>query len=165
MGACVDTADSSGQCPSPSDDLSNNEPASRMRSYPRTLPTLLLVLLLAACGGEAGEMEDVARASADTPVEALREADGTQVVEITVDVDGYTPAAIRLAPGVPARLVFTRRVEGGCAEQVHFPELDVDPVDLPLGEPVAVTFTPAEAGTFTFVCGMDMLHGTLVVSS
>lgn len=128
------------------------------------LALLVLVLVLAACGGDA-PAPDTIRASADTPAEALRAADGVQVAEIAVDVDGYTPASIRLESGVPARLVFTRTVEGACAEEVHFPGLDVEPVTLPLGEPVAVSFTPEAEARYTFVCGMDMLRGTLVVES
>jgi plastocyanin domain-containing protein len=34
---------------------------------------------------------------------------------------------------------------------------------LPLNEPVVVEFTPRSAGEIGFVCGMNMLRGTVVV--
>jgi plastocyanin domain-containing protein len=34
---------------------------------------------------------------------------------------------------------------------------------LPLNEPVVIEFTPAKAGDIAFVCGVDMLRGTVVV--
>ena len=33
------------------------------------------------------------------------------------------------------------------------------------GEPIVLDFTPDASGTFTFVCGMDMQRGTIVVES
>jgi plastocyanin domain-containing protein len=91
--------------------------------------------------------------------------DGVQVVKIDILGGGFEPAQIRLEKGVPARLVFTRQIEGECPSQVQVPAFGVEPVDLPMNEPVAVEFTPEEAGTFQFVCGMEMMEGTLVVSS
>jgi plastocyanin domain-containing protein len=35
--------------------------------------------------------------------------------------------------------------------------------DLPLNRPVAIEFTPEKAGEIAFACGMNMLHGTVVV--
>jgi len=32
-----------------------------------------------------------------------------------------------------------------------------------LNEPVEIEFTPAEPGDFAFACGMNMLHGIVVV--
>lgn len=34
---------------------------------------------------------------------------------------------------------------------------------LPLNERVVVTFTPTKRGTFSFVCGMNMMRGELIV--
>ncbi|MGI9174334.1 MAG: cupredoxin domain-containing protein [Rhodothermales bacterium] len=145
------------------------------------LPALLLALFLTACGGEtepetdtAGmddteEMnrENMGAMQAAPPAVAAepRMEDGVQVVDVTVGQMGYEPQEIRLQAGVPARLVFTREIEGDCPSQVQVPAFDVAPTDLPMNEQVAVEFTPDEAGTFQFVCGMDMMKGTLVVSS
>ena len=144
------------------------------------ISALTLALFLAACGGEAeldtevaemeqGEMdhENMGAMQATPPVGVAepRMEDGVQVVDVTVGQMGYEPREIRLDAGVPARLVFTRQIEGECPSQVQVPAFGVEPVDLPMNEPVAVEFTPGEAGTFQFVCGMEMMEGTLVVSS
>src|SRR5438094_629851 len=34
---------------------------------------------------------------------------------------------------------------------------------LALNQPVVITFTPTKSGSFTFVCGMNMLRGELIV--
>lgn len=91
--------------------------------------------------------------------------DGVQVVHVSVTAQGYAPGSITLRAGVPARLVFTRHAEGGCIEQVQIPSLGVAPTYLPLHEPVTITVTPPEDGTFTFACGMDMIRGTILVRS
>ncbi|HLT45967.1 MAG TPA: cupredoxin domain-containing protein [Rubricoccaceae bacterium] len=137
----------------------------------RLLPAVLL-LTLAACGGgdaPAGGTAEVADPAApaathETPTEARMEG-GVQVVEIAVGPTGYAPASIALRAGVPARLVFTRTVEGDCAEQVESPALGIPKTDLPLNEPHAVEFTPTESGTFGFTCGMGMMEGTVLVGT
>ena len=90
---------------------------------------------------------------------------GVQVVEIEAGRMGYAPSAVRLEAGVPARLVFTRTVESDCSSRMQIPAFDVPITDLPLGEPVAIEFTPTESGEFTFVCGMDMQTGSIMVQS
>ncbi len=91
--------------------------------------------------------------------------DSVQVVEITVGPEGFAPEEIKLEAHVPARLVFTRTTDETCATQVQIPAFDVEKTDLSLNEPVAIEIMPHEAGTFTFVCGMDMIEGTIVVES
>ena len=78
---------------------------------------------------------------------------------------GYQPGAVSLRAGIPARLIFTRTVDSECSSQVAVPAFDVPPTDLPMNEPVAIAFTPTEDGDFSFVCGMEMQRGTLVVAS
>jgi P-type Cu+ transporter len=86
-----------------------------------------------------------------------------QRVSIEVTSGGYVPGAILLERGLPAELVFTRTTGSGCAAEVHIPELGVAKTALPQDEAVTVRFTPEKAGTFAFLCGMDMLRGTLIV--
>jgi len=88
-----------------------------------------------------------------------------QVVNITVETMGYSPSAIELKAGVPARLVFTRETESKCAEQIQFPHYGIEVTDLPLNEPVAFDIMPEEDGEFVFACGMNMMKGTVVVKS
>ncbi|PAP74659.1 hypothetical protein BSZ37_20230 [Rubrivirga marina] len=102
--------------------------------------------------------------AASGPVEA-EVVDGVQTVEIEAGRMGYAPREIRLQAGVPTRLVFTRTVEDECSSQVTLPAYGVEATDLPLGEPVAIEFTPTEAGEVEWVCGMDMQRGTIAVVS
>jgi plastocyanin domain-containing protein len=141
----------------------------------KTLPlALLLILLLAACGSD--EADDLS-AEPNTPAHAHATAedaantaettptivDGVQVIEIEAGLMGFEPKKIALEAGVPARLVFTRTAEAACSEQVQIPALGIEKTDLPLNEPVAIAFTTEKGGSFTFVCGMDMQTGTLLV--
>ena len=148
-----------------------------------TLALLLAApLALAACGGadEPGPVQQVVDpvpttdAAPDAPGMGAEAASGPVVAEVvegvqTAEVEagrmGYQPRQIQLRAGVPARLVFTRTVEDDCSSQITVPAYDVGPTDLPLGEPVAVEFTPTEAGEVEFVCGMDMQRGTIAVVS
>lgn len=91
-------------------------------------------------------------------------ADGVQTAEVTVGSGGFDPKVIRLQAGVPARLAFTRTTDPTCATEVQIPAFGIDKTALPLNEEVVIAFTPEEAGTFSFSCGMDMMRGTLVVT-
>jgi hypothetical protein len=91
--------------------------------------------------------------------------DGVQRLSIEARTTGYEPARIQLRKGVPARITFTRITRSPCMTQVQIPEFGVSATDLPLNEPVTVEFTPDATGTFTFVCGMDMQTGTMMVGA
>jgi len=142
----------------------------------RILPfALFLILFIAACGGDeaddlSAEPEDTQAHTHATAEDAATIAettptmvDGVQVIEVEAGMMGFAPKKIALEAGVPARLVFTRTVESACSEQVQIPALGIEKTDLPLNEPVAIAFTPEKGGSFTFVCGMDMQTGTLLV--
>ena len=69
--------------------------------------------------------------------------------EIRVEVmGGYTPELIILKKSVPARIVF--------------PDFGVH-ADLPMGEEYVVEITPEQAGEYGFSCGMNMMHGKMIV--
>src|SRR6266571_7667996 len=88
-------------------------------------------------------------------------AGGVQRIEVTVR-GGYDPEVIRLRQGVPAELVFDRQESGDCTSRVVFPGLAVSAA-LPAYERTTVRLNPATAGEFGFACGMNMIHGTLIV--
>ncbi|HEU0074340.1 MAG TPA: heavy metal translocating P-type ATPase, partial [Dehalococcoidia bacterium] len=88
---------------------------------------------------------------------------GVQEIEITVK-GGYSPNLIRLQQGVPVRLVFDRQEGSDCTSRVVFPDFKVSK-SLPAFQRTAVEFTPDKAGEFGFACGMNMVHGTLVVEA
>jgi len=89
----------------------------------------------------------------------LRE--GRQQVEVTVK-GGYSPNLIRARQGVPLRLVFDRQEAGGCTARVVFPDLGVSRSLAPFAR-TTVELTPDRPGEFAFACGMNMVHGTLLV--
>jgi plastocyanin domain-containing protein len=112
----------------------------------RTALFLTTSLALLACGSES--------ATPSTPSAGRR-------VPITVNASGYDPAEVTATAGEPITLVFTRVTDEGCGEVLAIPAHDIRR-DLPLNQPVEVTFTP-QAGRIRFTCGMDMYDGTLVV--
>src|SRR6266516_6373752 len=69
---------------------------------------------------------------------------------------------IRARRGVPLEVTFDRQESGDCTSRVVFPDLAVSAA-LPAYERTTVRLDPAAAGSFGFACGMNMIHGTLVV--
>ena len=57
---------------------------------------------------------------------------------------------------------FDRQETGDCSSRVVFPDLHLSAA-LPAHQRTTVRFTPQQAGSFLFACGMNMIHGTLVV--
>ncbi len=86
---------------------------------------------------------------------------GVQRVTVTVK-GGYSPDVIRASPGVPLEMVFDRQESGDCTSRVVFPDLAVSAA-LPAFGRTTVRLDPASSGSFGFACGMNMIHGTLVV--
>ncbi|MEU2431665.1 cupredoxin domain-containing protein, partial [Streptomyces sp. NPDC007861] len=85
------------------------------------------------------------------------------VQEIGIMVKGsYAPDLIRVRQGVPVRLVFDRQEGGDCTSRVLFPDFRLA-ASLPAFATTVVEFTPDRVGRFGFVCGMSMVHGTLLV--
>jgi Cu+-exporting ATPase len=88
---------------------------------------------------------------------------GAQEIEIMVK-GGYSPDLIRLQQGVPARLIFNRQEGSDCTSRVVFPDFQISR-SLPAFQKTAVEFTPTKTGEFGFACGMNMVHGTVVVEA
>jgi Cu+-exporting ATPase len=99
------------------------------------------------------------------PKEARRAAvrGGVQEIEITVK-GGYSPNLIQVQEGVPLRLVFDRQENSDCSARVVFPDFGVSRSLAAFGR-TTVELLPTRAGQFGFACGMNMLHGTLVVEA
>jgi Cu+-exporting ATPase len=89
------------------------------------------------------------------------QGDGVQGVAVTVR-GGYTPDVIRVRQGVPLEIEFDRQETGECTSRVVFGDLAVSAA-LPAYERTVVRIRPDRAGTFGFACGMNMIHGKLVV--
>ncbi|MGW0137487.1 heavy metal translocating P-type ATPase [Streptomyces calvus] len=86
---------------------------------------------------------------------------GVQRVEVTVR-GGYSPNVIKVRQGMPVELVFDRQESGECTNRVVFPDLRVS-AGLPAHARTTVRVSPEQAGSFGFACGMNMIHGTLLV--
>jgi Cu+-exporting ATPase len=86
---------------------------------------------------------------------------GAQEVDITVK-GGYSPNLIRVRQGVPLRLNFDRQESGDCTSRVVFADFNASK-SLPAFGTATLEFTPDKIGEFDFACGMNMVHGTLVV--
>jgi cobalt-zinc-cadmium efflux system membrane fusion protein len=97
-----------------------------------------------------------AQSSASDVAKAAPEA------KILVTEKGYEPAKLTVRAGQPARITFVRTTDKTCGTEVVFPSLSIRR-SLPLNEPVVIEFTPRNSGEIGFVCGMNMLRGTVVV--
>lgn len=86
---------------------------------------------------------------------------GMQRVEVIVR-GGYSPDVIKVRQGVPVELVFDRQESGECTSRVVFPDLRVS-AGLPAYARTTVHLSPDQTGSFGFACGMNMIHGTLLV--
>lgn len=88
-------------------------------------------------------------------------ATGGNVQEVTITVDGgYDPSRIVVQVGKPVRLKFERKDPSSCLEQVVIPDFHIA-ADLPLNQVTTVEFTPKQAGTYLFTCGMNMFRGEI----
>lgn len=85
-----------------------------------------------------------------------------QEAQVKVTDSGFEPERLVLKPGTPARITFTRTSDKTCATAVEFASLKMRR-ELPLNQPVTIQFTPDKRGEIAFVCGMNMLKGTIVV--
>lgn len=133
----------------------------------RTWFTLTAAYALLAAGpalaqqGHEGRGMAMDHAAQSAPGKASARRSAARTIEVQVTGE-FSPAEIHVKKGEKVKLVFTRTTDRTCATSVHFRELGVDR-ELPLGRPVTVALTPAQAGKFRFSCGMDMVAGTLVV--
>jgi plastocyanin domain-containing protein len=88
-------------------------------------------------------------------------AGGVQEIHVSVK-GGYAPELITAKPGVPLRIHFHRQEDAPCSEEVVFPDFGVRR-RLPAFATTVVELPARAEGSYGFACGMDMLHGTLVV--
>ena len=97
----------------------------------------------------------------DKPV-AAKLVKGVQKITVTIDGGKYTPAAISVVKGKPVAITFKAGKEIGCGSTVVFRSLKITK-EVPAGKSVVVKFTPTEAGTIDFTCGMGMYDGSVIV--
>jgi Cu+-exporting ATPase len=95
------------------------------------------------------------------PRKAAELVGGVQRATVTVR-GGYSPEVLRVRQGVPVELEFDRQESGDCTSRVVFPDFQLSAA-LPAYQQTTVRLDPARAGEFGFACGMNMIHGTLIV--
>lgn len=87
------------------------------------------------------------------------------IAEVTITVDGgYEPSRIVVQAGQPVRLNFLRRDPSSCLEEVRLPDFHIAQ-NLPLNQVTAIEFTPTQAGSYEFACGMNMFRGMIEVQN
>lgn len=84
-------------------------------------------------------------------------------IEVVVEA-GYHPDRVVVKQGDPVRLTFLRKEYTGCTREVVFPTLGIRR-ELPPNQPVEVDLGTPVVGEIPFQCGMQMIHGTVVVES
>ena len=84
-------------------------------------------------------------------------------IEIVVE-GGYKPDRVVVKQGEPVLLRFLRKEYSGCTLEVVFPTLDLRR-ELPTGETVVIDLGTPPAGEIPFHCGMNMIHGVVVVEA
>ena len=99
---------------------------------------------------------------ATEPEARSAENPSVQQAKVVVAEQGFEPAKLTVRAGTPVRITFLRTTDKTCAKEIVFPSLDIRR-PLPLNQPVAIEFTPKVPGELGFVCGMNMLRGTIVV--
>ncbi len=100
---------------------------------------------------------------ADLPSRSASSPIPTAVGEINILVKGrYTPDVLRVKKGEPVKLHFYRDEKSLCTEEIVFEELGIRE-KLPAFKTTTITITPPKAGEIHFSCGMNMLHGRIIV--
>lgn len=126
------------------------------------LVAALSMALIAGCGGGASqELPSTENAIPDAVSAVVTDDAGTHVT-LTVTEEGFLPASVIVPAGKPVTLVVTRKTERTCATELVMSKHGIN-LALPLDQAVEATFTPAEAETLTYACGMAMYKGQIVV--
>jgi Cu+-exporting ATPase len=95
------------------------------------------------------------------PVTEAQMGESGQEATVVV-LGGYQPTVVRAHTGTPLRLTFDRREDGDCSARVVFADLGVNRF-LPPFASTTVEVPTDRPGTFGFACGMNMIHGSLVI--
>ena len=104
----------------------------------------------------------VAGRSPALAVSAAPPSEDGAIPEVVITVDGgYSPNTVRVKAGQPTRLVFDRKDDSSCSEEIVIADLGIRQF-LPSGERTTIEITPPKPGAYPFTCGMSMLRGTVV---
>jgi plastocyanin domain-containing protein len=86
-------------------------------------------------------------------------------IAIAVTKSGFEPDGIHVKKGTPYTFVFTRTTDETCAKEVVLQLGGGKTIQkpLPLGQPVEIAASFADAGDLRYACGMDMVKGVVHV--
>jgi plastocyanin domain-containing protein len=112
-----------------------------MRGSLSLLGSALVVVILAACDAT----------SAHRPANDI---------SMEVTEAGFVPAVAIVKKGEPVTLTVTRKTDKTCATEIVIHDYGIRK-ELPLNQPVTLTFTPRAAGPIHFSCAMNMVGGVL----
>lgn len=93
---------------------------------------------------------------------AAQQTSAGQEIEVRVK-GGYEPELVVARAGTPLRILFRRQETSPCSEEVVFPSFGIRR-HLPAFETTVITIPASAVGRYPFSCGMNMMHGTLVLS-
>jgi Cu+-exporting ATPase len=97
-----------------------------------------------------------------TGVAAAASPGGTDATVTVVVQGGYKPDLIVARRGVPLKLVFDRRESSPCSDEIVLPDFGIRRA-LPAFARTELEIVPERTGEFEFTCGMNMLHGRILV--
>jgi Cu(I)/Ag(I) efflux system membrane fusion protein len=124
--------------------------------------------MVATTGGYLIDSESTLQGPASVPTTSTQQshelhspAAGAELIDLLVK-GSYAPERIVLRLGRTAHLRIYRDEKSSCTEEIVFPAFGRR-VTLAAFDTTHVVLTPTERGTFSFSCGMDMIHGTIVV--
>ena len=86
---------------------------------------------------------------------------GVQVVTMTQSAGGYSPNQFTIKKGIPVRWVIDSEDAYSCAASIRMPAFGI--AQFLQSGTNTISFTPAQAGTIRFTCGMGMYSGTFTV--
>ena len=101
-------------------------------------------------------------AAAPSPTTIAIPIQEVRKIEVAVTKEGFVPAAITVDAGAAIDLVFTRRTDATCAKEVVIDAVKARR-QLKLNQPVTIRLPPLPKVSISFVCGMNMLRGAVVV--
>ena len=83
-----------------------------------------------------------------------------QHVTVTVDGNGYHPAAVNVKAGQEVHMTFVSKGDS-CANSISIPALKKT-ISLKPGQKKEIVFTPKKGQTIAFACSMNMFKGKAV---
>jgi heme/copper-type cytochrome/quinol oxidase subunit 2 len=109
---------------------------------------------------EAAQTQEKSTTLEKTELDLTKESNPK--IEMMITPTGYSPNVIKVKKGVPVELNITNPGDNSCFSTFMMPDFGLNNVNLKAGT-TKLSFTPDEAGQYTFSCGMNMFKGTVIV--